>query len=93
MSGADGNRDIPGRFPLKASDPQEMSLIPLSIASMTTKQIQIHKRMVVMPILKKYQGKWIDAIGSIDIEYDWDLQYATLYNADACDLDILVRVM
>lgn len=93
MSGTAGNRNIPGRFPLKASDHREISTISLILQAKQSTQVQVNNRAIVNPIFKKFEGRWVEATGSVGVEYDASFEYATLHNADDCDLELLIRVM
>lgn len=93
MSGIAGNRDIPGRFPLKATDIREVSVVQLSIAAYGEFGMQVNNRAILNPIFKKYNGVWVDAVGDIDVRYDLQFVNAILRNATDCDLDIIVRVL
>lgn len=85
--------DIPGRFPLKATDTREISTLYLHIPAKSDYGIQVNNRAVLNPIFKKVGNYWVDAIGDIDVRYDIDFVNALLRNASDCNLDIIVRIL
>lgn len=93
MSGAAGNRDIVGRFPLKATDVREISTFYIHIPAKSEYGIQVNNRAILNPMFKKVGNYWYDAIGDIDVKYDADFVNAILHNATDCNLDIIVRIL
>lgn len=94
MAGAAGNRDIQGRFPLKATDIREISVVLICINKFSSSVMQVDNRAILHPILKKMpDGRWAEATGAIGVTYDAPIKYATLHNASNCDLELLCRIV
>jgi len=85
--------DIPGRFPLKATDVREISVLRLRIPALSEVGVQVHNRAILNPIFKRFDNWWVDAMGSVDVRYDFDFVEAILRNVTDCDLDILIRIL
>jgi len=84
---------LSARPPIPATDPKQISNLSVYIKSGESFKMQVNKRVILNPILKKYKGKYVDAIGSIDIEYDLNIEYAVLTNVTKCDLEIFIRIL